>query len=108
MSEEKLRFLNNIKIIGDEEVQIPVLGQSISQYEVLGLKSDSKIKYSLMGKQDNVSISQKGKLTLSNKAKPGQIILQVNVDDKFKIGKKITLTESWSVNKKIRMVFHIH
>ena len=64
LSEEKLRFLNNIKIIGDEEVQIPVLGQSISQYEVLGLKSDSKI------------------------------------NDKFKIGKKITLTESWSINKK--------
>ncbi|HBH0641125.1 TPA: hypothetical protein KR432_002600, partial [Clostridioides difficile] len=100
LSEEKLSFLHNIKITGNEEVQIPVLGQSISQYEVLGLKRDSKIKYSLMGKQDNVSISQNGKLTLSNKAEPGQIILQVNVDDKFKIGRKIALTESWSINKK--------
>ncbi len=100
LAEDKLESLHNIKITGDEEVQIPVLGQSISQYEVLGLESNSKIKYSLMGKQDNVSISQKGKLTLSNKAKPGQIILQVNVDDKFKLGKKITLTESWSINKK--------
>lgn len=100
LSQEKLRFLNNIKIIGDEEVQIPILGQSISQYEVLGLGSNSKIKYSLIGKQNNVNLSQNGKLTLSNKAKPGQIILQVNVDDNFKFGKKITLTESWSINKK--------
>lgn len=98
--EEQLESLHNIKIIGDEEVQIPVLGQSISQYEVLGTKSNSKIKYSLAEKQDNVNISQKGKLTLKNKAKPEQIILQVNVDEKFKVGKKITLTQSWSINKK--------
>ncbi|NJJ33737.1 hypothetical protein GSQ51_09215 [Clostridioides difficile] len=98
--EEQLESLHNIKIIGDEEVQIPVLGQSISQYEVLGLESNSKIKYSLTEKQDNVNISQTGKLTLSNKAKPEQIILQVNVDEKFKVGKKIKLTQSWSINQK--------
>ncbi|EQF23774.1 putative membrane protein [Clostridioides difficile CD160] len=98
--EDKLESLHNIRITGDEEVQIPVLGQSISQYNVLGLENNSKIKYSLIEKQDSVNISQKGKLTLSDKAKPGQIILQVDVNDKFKVGKKITLTQSWSINKK--------
>ncbi|MCC0630041.1 hypothetical protein IC171_14585 [Clostridioides sp. ES-S-0171-01] len=100
LSQEQLESLHNTKITGDEEVQIPVLGQSISQYKVLGIENNSDVKYSLMEKQDNITISQKGKLTLNSKAKPGQIILQVNVGDKFKIGKKITLTQSWSINKK--------
>ncbi|MCC0667270.1 MULTISPECIES: hypothetical protein [unclassified Clostridioides] len=98
--EEQLESLHNIKIIGDEEVQIPVLGQSISQYKVSGLENSSKIKYSFVKKQNNVNISQEGKLTLNDEVQPGEIILQVNVDDKFKVGKKIALTQSWSINQK--------
>ncbi|MGO0882016.1 hypothetical protein ACTPDI_04470 [Clostridioides difficile] len=98
--EDQPKSLHNIKIIGDEEVQIPILGQSIGQYNVLGIENSSRVKYSFVKEQKNVNISQEGKLTLNNEVQPGSIVLQVNIDEKFKVGKKITLTQSWSINQK--------
>ena len=91
-----LEDLKDIKIIGSEEVQIPMVGESIESYKVKGKKN---IKFTLLENYTGVNLSEDGKLTINDKAKAGEIIFRVNIKDKIKYEKSITLTHSWTFNQ---------
>ncbi|WP_042439502.1 hypothetical protein [Clostridium amazonitimonense] len=92
--------LQNIKIVGDEKVQIPVLGEGISPYSLQGQSEDLKIKFYLKEKYKDVSISEQGVLKVKDKAMPGEIVLYIHVGEQLKLEKTVLLVESWTVNKK--------
>lgn len=95
-SSNNLQEFKDIKIIGSEEVQIPMVGESIEFYKV---KDKKNIKFSLLKDYTGVSLSEDGKLTVNDKANEGEIVFQVIINDETKFEKAITLTHSWAFNK---------
>lgn len=91
-----IKRLKDIKIIGSDEVQIPMVGESIESYRIEG---EGNIKYFLLEKYEGITLNQDGVLTVSDKAMPKDIILKMKMDNEIEYEKIITVVHSWSFNK---------
>lgn len=96
----------NFFIQGENQVQIPVVGESISQYKAEiddsnGKVNGDKISYKIETSKKGVSISKDGLLKLETGIKPEKIKIDAIINDNnVYVSKEINLYKSWTLNAK--------
>ncbi|MBM7661699.1 hypothetical protein JOC85_002502 [Bacillus mesophilus] len=95
---EKLYQDLQLKIIGEEEIQIPVAGESIATYNVQSATTND-ISLSLEEEITGVSISENGTLILKPSVEVKEIGLVATSSNGTTTKKKIKLVESWFTGK---------
>lgn len=96
----------NFSIQGENQVQIPVVGESISQYKAEiddsnGKVNGDKISYKIETNKKGVSISKDGLLKLETGIKPEKIKIDAIINDNnIYVSKEINLYKSWTLNAK--------
>ena len=96
----KINSKSKIEIVGDNLVQIPVVGESIAKYKLkyedLNLeKINSKINFEINPKVQDVTINKDGILTVKTGANPGLITIESNIGDRWSGKIEIQLVKSW-------------
>lgn len=96
----------NFFIQGENQVQIPVVGESISQYKAEiddsnGKVNGDKISYKIENSKKGVSISKDGLLKVETGIKPEKIKIDAIINDNnVYVSKEINLYKSWTLNAK--------
>lgn len=96
----------NFSIQGENQVQIPVAGESISQYKAEiddsnGKVNGDKISYKIETSKKGVSISKDGLLKVETGIKPEKIKIDAIINDNnIYVSKEINLYKSWTLNAK--------
>ncbi|SMC25482.1 hypothetical protein SAMN02745134_02455 [Clostridium acidisoli DSM 12555] len=96
----------NFSIQGENQVQIPVAGESISQYKAemddSNVKANGdKISYKIETSKKGVSISKDGLLKVETGIKPEKIKIDAIINDNnIYVSKEINLYKSWTLNAK--------
>jgi hypothetical protein len=96
----------NFSIQGENQVQIPVVGESISQYKAEiddsnGKVNGDKISYKIETSKKGVSISKDGLLKVETGIKPEKIKIDAIINDNnIYVSKEINLYKSWTLNAK--------
>lgn len=103
----KKYFESNLIIEGDKEVQIPVLGEGISNYKINDESNNedisekgTNVRFKLKENVDGVKISENGRLTVYPDAEPQEIEIEATIDDTLVRNIKIQLFESWTLKAK--------
>lgn len=91
-----LNKLRDIEVVGSNEVQIPMIGESIERYKVKGKKN---VVFSLQKEVEGVSISKDGLLSINNKVNQEYLILNMKIKDKIILKKYISLKHPWYRDK---------
>lgn len=105
--QKKVSEADNIEISlsGDNEVEMPVVGEAIYQYAVKanglqGKMQDKKIKFQLNDDVQGVAISGDGKLTIKSDAEIEKIRIYAIINDNLSVSKEIRLLKSWTLSAK--------
>ncbi|MGB5824687.1 MAG: hypothetical protein WBH44_11495 [Proteocatella sp.] len=91
---------SKIRLAGDEEMQLPVFGETIAQYQILNKEPGDKIEFSFPEDYSGTSVSEAGVVRLTTDVISSEISLNVRVNEELIIEKKIDLFKSWSIGKK--------
>jgi len=101
----KKDFDAKYSIKGDTEVQIPTIGQSISDYKLIDnytnqniLDSGIKVEYYIDGVEKGISINNDGRLTVTNEAEPKKIKAYAVINDEVKEEFEVQLFKSWTLS----------
>lgn len=91
----------DFELSGDSDVQIPVLGESISLYKATAPKLDTKnIKYSIENPVDGIKITNEGRLIINKRVKPQNISILVFINNNLAEIKRVRLYNSWTLSVK--------
>ena len=95
-------FNTNFSIKGDELVDIPVAGESISDYKI---ESDNKenlnnttVKFQLKEPVDGITLNDSGRLTLTPDVEPQKIQICAIIDGSINQTKEVQLMNSWTLD----------
>lgn len=91
-----LEYLRSINIIGNNQVQIPLVGESIEDYKVEG---GENVKFSLAKDYEGVTLTEEGQLIINDEATAGKVIFQLSINDQITCEKVIKLVNSWAFEK---------
>ncbi|MBB6024390.1 hypothetical protein HNR77_005500 [Paenibacillus sp. JGP012] len=93
--------LSAVHIHGDERVVIPVAGQSVAQYTVIGSPESSDVQFQLAHPVQGVSITSDGLLTLETEADGAKsVVIQAVIDEKWRSSLSIALDPSTAMKVK--------
>ncbi|AAK79529.1 hypothetical protein BJV85_002435 [Clostridium acetobutylicum] len=91
----------NFVLSGDSDVQVPVLGESISLYKATSPGLDPKtIKYKIENPIDGIRITDEGRLIISKRIKPQNISILVFINNNLAETKTVRLYNSWTLSIK--------
>lgn len=95
----------DFNIQGDSKVQIPVNGESISQYKVVTYNSNAaikknKIKYQIANAVPGIKIDNNGLLTIQKGVYPQKVTVYATINDILIQSKEIQLVKSWTLTAK--------
>ncbi|WP_234122350.1 hypothetical protein [Clostridium hydrogenum] len=96
----------NFNLEGDNQVQIPIVGESISQFKANPYDSynhilTNKITYKIDSPIKGISVTDDGILKIEAGVKPQKIQIDaIDSSDSFYISKEIQLYNSWTLNSK--------
>lgn len=89
-------FNSKLSIKGDDTVQIPVEGESISEYKI---DSDSKnIKFKLINPIDGITMNDSGRLTVNTDVEEQNVQICAVLDDTISETMDIKLVKSWTLS----------
>ena len=101
----KKNFNSRYSLKGDAEVQIPTVGQSISDYEFVDNKTKSnisdtgtKVEYFVDEDEKGISIDQNGRLTVTSDAEEKTVKLYASINDEVIEEFRVRLFKSWTLS----------
>ena len=100
------RYANlNFSIKGDNSVEIPVAGESISDYKIESNGKETlnnyNVKFKLKEPIDGITLSDNGRLTLATTdIEPQKIQMCAILDEKVSVAMDIELVKSWTLGAK--------
>lgn len=90
-------YLNSdISIKGENIVEIPVAGESISEYKTN--ETNKNVKFELLDSIDGVSISDNGRLSVNPDVEAQNIRISAVLDDRFRQIMDVQLIKSWTLS----------
>lgn len=89
---------SDISIQGENIVEIPVAGETISEYKTK--ENNKNVKYKLIDNIDGVSISEEGRLTIKPDAEAQNIKICAVLDNSISEIIEIQLIKSWTLSAK--------
>lgn len=98
-------FNFNFSIIGDDTVEIPVVGESISNYKIESINKEENIdkvnvKFKISDPIDGITIDDNGRLTLISDVEEQKIQICAVLDENVSEIKDIQLLKSWTLTAK--------
>ena len=90
-------FNSNFSIEGENTIQIPVVGEGISDYKILG-DGNLNTKFKLTKPIEGVTISEDGRLTVTTDADAQKIGISTELNGCVEETKKIQLLKSWTLS----------
>lgn len=103
----KKYFEYNLEITGDKEVEIPVIGEGISDYKVIDtvknediLEKETVVEFKMKKDVNGVNISKDGRLTIHPDISPQEIEIESVINDTIVKNLKVTLLKSWTLTEK--------
>ena len=103
----KKYFEYNLEITGDKEVEIPVVGEGISDYKVIDtvknediLEKETVVEFKMKKDVNGVNISKDGRLTIHPDISPQEIEIESVINDTIVKNLKVTLLKSWTLTEK--------
>jgi len=97
-------LLNNklagIIINGDKQVLKPIVGESIAQYSVEMNGMNERASFQLDKPINGAILTDDGRLTLTPSIQTDKLLIQVEIDNKWRKQFNVELTTPWSLNAK--------
>lgn len=90
----------DFRITGADRVQLPVAGESVSQYKTNINGGQGDVNYKLDSAVKGVSVSKGGLLTIKEGVKPQTIKIEALLNNYLETGIEVELYKSWAVGVK--------